>query len=139
MALVESRYFIENHFLPFRTKILDEEPMAPQDQNQPEDDSQAGTQQDSTQEDQEDSSSEEQSPDSCSEDGDDTSVSTRPWTRSQGPPPALTGTQSLSKCCLNAPPSLLQEQVGARMARPTGYTNRLVGWASSLLEELHFW
>ena len=69
---------------------------------------------------------EEQSPDSSSEDGDDTSVSTRPWTRSQGPPPALIGTQSLSKCCLNAPPCLLQEQVGARMARPTSYTGRLV-------------
>ena len=29
---------------------------------------------------------------------DDQIVSTRPWTRSQGPPPALTGTPPLSKC-----------------------------------------
>ena len=129
-----------NHLLPFRTKILDEEPLAPQTQIQPEDDSQAGTPQDSH--------SRKikkillvmmQSPDSSCEDGDDTSVSTRPWTRSQGPPPALTGTQSLSKCCLNAPPCLLQEQVGARMARPTSYTGRLVGWVSSMWEDLHLW
>ena len=33
---------------------------------------------------------------------DEPSVSERPWTRSQGPPPALVGTKALSKCILNS-------------------------------------
>ena len=105
------RILHRNLLLPFKTRILDEE-LTPQStpQEEPEDSTQTGTLEDPIQEDQEDSSEDEQDPHSVSRNGDEPSVSTRPWTRSQGPPPVLLGTQSLSKCCLNSTPYLLEEQ-----------------------------
>ena len=100
---------------------------------------QAGTLVDSIEENQEESSDSEQNPDDISEEGDEPSVSTKPWTRSQGPPPALVGTQSLSRYSLNSPPFLLQELGGATKTEPKGFTGRLVGWASSMWEEFHPW
>ena len=64
----------------------------------------------SIQEDQEDFPEDEADSQSVSED-DDQAVSARPWTRSQGPPPALVGTTSLSKCSFNSQHSLLPYQV----------------------------
>ena len=101
--------------------------------------SQAGNQEEPTLESQEDSSEDEQDSKSISEDGDDSSVPTRPCTRSQGPPPALVGIQSLSKCSLQAPPTLLLQQERVPSEAPEGYTGRLVGWATSMwggLQEL---
>ena len=102
------RILHRNLLLPFKTRILDEE-LTPQStpQEEPEDSNQVATLEDSTQEDQEDSLEDPQSPDSVSEDGDEPSVSTRPWARSQGPPPTLVSTKSLSKCSLNSTPTLL--------------------------------
>ena len=131
------RVLHRNLLLPFKTRIMDEEVLPPHTNNK--DDNQAGTPMDSTKENQEESSDSEQDPDDISEEGDEPSVSTRPWTRSQGPPPALVGTQSLSRCSLNSPPSLLQELGGATKAEPKGFTGRLVGWASSMWEEFHPW
>ena len=131
------RVLHRNLLLPFKTRIMDEEVPPPHLDN--EDDSQAGTLMDSTEENQEESSDSEQDPDDISEEGDEPSVSTRPWTRSQGPPPALVGTQSLSRCSLNSPPSLLQEPGGATKTKPKGFTGRLVGWAASMWEEFHPW
>ena len=98
------RILHRNLLLPFKTRILDEE-LTPQSTPQEElvDSTQAGTLEDPIQEDQEDSSEDEQDPDSVSRNG----VSTRPWTRSQGPPPVLVGTQSLSK--LNSFPAARAE------------------------------
>ena len=63
-------------------------------------------------------------------DDDEPSVSTRPWTRSQGPPPALAGTPTLSKCALSADlindPNELQQ----------GLSYKVAGWVSSIWEEL---
>ena len=134
------RVLHRNLLLPFKTRILDEE-LTPQStpQEELEDCTQTGTIEDSIQEDQEDSSEDEQDPGSVSRNGDEPSVSTRPWTRSQGPPPALVGTQSLSKCCLNSIPSLLQEQGGETTAKPKGYAGRLMGWSASMWEELNHW
>ena len=131
------RVLHRNLLLPLRTRILEEEPSGPPDE--PEDSNQSGTVEDPIDEDQEDSSEDDQDPDNISEDGGDNSVSTRPWTRSQRLPPVLVGTQFLSKCSLNSPPSLLQEQGEATVVRPKSYTGRLVGWASSMWEELHLW
>ena len=131
------RVLHRNLLLPLRTRIFDEELPAPS--QEPGDSNQSGTLEDPIHEDQEDSSEDEQDPDNILEDGDDTSVSTRPWTRSQGPPPVLVGTQSLSKCSLNNPPSCLQEPGGATVTKPKGYTGRLIGWVSSMWEELHWW
>ena len=105
------RVLYSNLLVPLRTRILDEELPVPHEEL--EDCNQSGILEDPIQEDQEDSSEEEQDPDNISEHGDDQSVPTRSWTRSQGPPPVLVGTQSLSKCSLNTPPSLLPEQGGA--------------------------
>ena len=85
---------------------------------------------------QEDSSEDEQDSQTISEDGDDSSVPTRPWTRSQGLPRALVGTQSLSKCSVQAPPMLLLQQERVPSEAPEGYTGRLVGWATSMWEGL---
>ena len=131
------RVLHRNLLLPFKTRIMDEEVSPPHTDNV--DDNQAGTLVDSTEENQEESSDSEQDPDDISEEGDEPSVSTRPWTRSQGPLPALVGTQSLSRCSLNSPPSLLQELGGATKTKPKGFTGRLVGWASSMWEEFHPW
>ena len=53
-------------------------------------------------------------------DDDEPSVSTRSWTRSQDPPPALAGTSTLSKCALNAnlidDPDELQQGLSARVS-----------------------
>ena len=134
------RILHRNLLLPFKTRILDEE-LTPQSapQEELEESTQTVTIEDPIQEDQEDSSENEQDPDSVSRNGDEPSVSTRPWTRSQGPPPVLVGTQSLSKCCLNSTPYLLQEQGGETTAKPKGYAGRLMGWATSMWEELHHW
>ena len=126
------RILHRNLLLPFRTRIMDEEVPPPHVDN--EDDSQAGILMDSAEENQEESSDSEQDPDDISEEG----VSTRPWTRSQGPPPALVGTQSLSRCSLNSPPSL-REPGGSTKVKSKGFTGRLVGWASSMWEEFHPW
>ena len=126
-----------NLLLPFKTRIMNEEVPTPHTNN--EDRNQAGIPVDPIEEGQEESSDSEQDPDDISEEGDESSVSTRPWTRSLGPPSALVGTQSLSKCSLNSPPSLLQEPGGATTVNPIGYTGRLVGWATSMWEELHHW
>ena len=131
------RVLHRNLFLPLRTSIFDEEHPAPS--QEPGDSNQSGTMEDPIHEDQKDSSEDEQDPDQDSEDGGDISVSTRPWTRSQGPPPVLVGTKSLSKRSLNDPPSLLQTQGGATVSRPKEYTGRLVGWFSSMWDELHLW
>ena len=84
-----------NLLLPFRSRILDEDttPHSPD----PVDDSQSYEQVESIQEDQEESPEDETDSQSVSED-DYQAVSARPWKRSQGPPPALVGTTSLSKC-----------------------------------------
>ena len=105
------RVLHRNLLLPFKTRIMDEEVTPPHIDN---DRNQAGNSRWTLlMKIQEESSDSEQDPDDVSEEGDEPSVSTRPWTRSQGPPPALVGTQSLSKCSLNSPPSLLQEPGGA--------------------------
>ena len=116
---------------------MDEEVSPPHTDN--EDKDQAGTLRDPTDEDPQESSDSEQDPDDISKEGDELSVSTGPWTRNQGPQPALVGTQSLSKCSLNSPSSLLQEPGGATTVNPIGYTGRLGGWATSMWEELHHW
>ena len=102
------RVLHRNLLLPLRTRILDEE--LPALHEEPEDCNQSRALEDPIQEDQKGSSEDEQDPDNVSEDSNNQSVSTRPWTRSQGTPPVLVGTQSLSKCSLNTPPSLLPEQ-----------------------------
>ena len=51
------------------------------------------------------------------------SVSTTPWTSSQGPLPALVGTTSLSKCSFNLPNPLLmphQDILSTRAFRKVG-------------------
>ena len=84
------RVLHRNVLLPFKTRILDGE-TAPQPtpQEEPEDCNQTGTLEDPTQEDQEDSPDDKHSPDSVPQSGDEPSVSTRPWTRSQDPPAVL--------------------------------------------------
>ena len=119
------RVLHRNLLLPLRTRIMDGEP-SPQPEEL-DNSSQAGNQEEPTLESQEDSSEDEQDSQSISEYGDDSSVPTRPWTRSQGPPPALVGTQSLSKCSLQAPPTLLLQQERVPSEAPEGYTGRLVG------------
>ena len=59
-------------------------------------------------------------------DDDESRVSTRSWTRSQDPPPALAGTSTLSKCALYA--NLIDD--------PDELQQRLSGWVSSIWEEL---
>ena len=88
----KTRVLHRNLLLPFRSRILEEEipPLSPD----PVDDNQFADQVESIQENQEDSSEDEQSSQSDSDDDDDKSVPARPWTRSQGPPPALVGTRS---------------------------------------------
>ena len=86
---------------------------------------------------QSDSSEDEQDSNSVSEDDEDQSVPTRPWTRSQGPTPALVGTQTLSKCTLSLPPSLEGNQEGGQPDVPIGYTGRVIGWASTMWDGLH--
>jgi len=131
------RILHRNLLLPLRTRILDDGPPPPETEPEmPENSSQAETLDESIQENQEDSSEDEQDSGSIAESDGEQSVSTRPWTRSQGPPPALVGTQSLSKCTLNTPPSLVIDQEGGQDDVPRGYTGRLVGWASSMLEDL---
>ena len=129
------RILHRNLLLPLRTRILDEE--SPPPTKELDDSSQAGNPVESIQESQEDSLEDEQDSQSVSKNGDDQSMSTRPWTRSQGPPPALLGTQSLSRCSLQSPPTLLQRQEGVPDEIPRGYTGRLVAWTSSFFEELH--
>ena len=121
-----------NHLLPFRTKILEEDNPTPPVEL--EDSNQTGTSKDPVQEDSGDSSEDETDPMDVSKCGDN-SVSTRPWTRSQGPPPALVGTQSLSKCGLSSPLSWLQEPGGVMTPYPMGYTGRLMGWTPTMWEE----
>ena len=134
------RILHRNLLLPFKSRILDEElPPQPTPHKEPEGDNQAGTSEDPAQEDHEDSLEDPQSPTIVPKNGGEPSVSTRPWTRSQGPPPALVGTKSLSKCGLNSTPTFLQEQVGEPTAVLRGYAGRLMGWASSMWEELHHW
>ena len=89
MGREESECFIETYSCPFKTRILDGETTPqPIPQEEPEDCNQTGTLEDPTQEDQEDSPDDKQSPDIVPQSGDEPSVSTRPWTRSQGPPPS---------------------------------------------------
>ena len=107
-----------NHLLPFRTKILEKDNPTPPVEL--EDSNQTRTIEDPIQKDSGDSSEHEIDPVVVSSGGDN-SVSTRPWTRSQGPPPALAGTQSLFKCSLNSPPSLPPKQGGVSVAKPKGY------------------
>ena len=123
------RVIHRNLLLPFRSRILDEAttPHSPD----PVDDSQSDEQVESIQEDQEDSPEDETDSQSVSED-DDPAVSARPWTRSQGPPPALVGTTSLSKCSFNSQHSLLPYQV----VLTRGHSGRLVGWASPLWRDV---
>ncbi|MCG8623602.1 MAG: hypothetical protein MJE68_16620, partial [Proteobacteria bacterium] len=128
------RILHRNLLLPFKTRVLDEE-VTPQEEQ--EDDNQTGITEDSIHEDQEDSSEDKQDPTDISEDGDGTSVSTRPWTRSQGPPPVLVGTQSLSKCCLNSAPPSFDEERETTSAEPLGFANGLRRWANSLWGKLH--
>ena len=134
------RILHRNLLLPFKSRILDEE-LTPQPtpHREPEGGNQAGTSEDPAQEDHEDSLEDPQSPTTVQKNGDEPSVSTRPRTRSQGPPPVLVGTKSLSKCGLNSTPTLLQEQVGDPTAMPRGYAGRLMGWDTSMWEELHNW
>ena len=133
------RVLHRNLLLPFKTRILDGEATPqPTPQEEPEDCNQTGTSEDPTQEDQEDSPDDVQSP-SVPQSGDEVSVSTRPWTRSQGPPPVLVGTKSLSKCGLNSTPSLLPEQGGGVTAIPRGYAGSVLGWATSLWEDYLPW
>ena len=131
------RVLHRNILLPLRTRILDGEP-SPQPEEL-DNSNQAGNQEETILENKEDSSEDEQDSQIISEDGDDSSVPTRPWTRSQGPPPALVGTQSLSKCSSQAPPTLLLPQERVPSEASEGYTGRLVGWATSMwggLQEL---
>ena len=124
-----------NHLLPFRTKILEEETstllwnwkIA----------SKLGPLRILSKKIQETSEDEEDPMDVLS--GGDNTVSARPWTRSQGPPPALVGTQSLSKCSLNSTSPLLPKHRGVTVAKPKGYAGKLLGWATSLWGGLHPW
>ena len=118
-----------NLLLPFRSRILDEDttPHSPD----PVDDSQSDEQVESIQEDQEDSPEDEVDSQSVSED-DEQAGSARPWTRSQGPPPALVGTTSLSKCSFSSQHSLLPYQD----VLTRGHSGRLVGWASPLWRDV---
>jgi len=129
------RVLHRNLFLPLRTRILEELPAPP---TEPDDCIQAGNMADPIQEDQEDSSEDEQDSDN-SVDGGDESVSTRPWTRRQGAPQVLVDTQPLSKCSVNAAPSLLQEQRGTMIEECLGYTERIFKWATSSWEGLYPW
>ena len=132
MVLVESGLFIGNHLLPFRTKILEEDnPTPPVELVELDDSNQTGTIKDPVQEDSGDSSEDDIDHVNVSSGGDN-SVSTRTWTRSQGPPPVLVGTQSLSKCSLNVTLTLLPKQGGVTVAKPKGLGGKLLGWANSL-------
>ena len=131
------RILHRNLLLSLRTRILEDEPPPPtQEPQEPEDVNQTGPMTESIQENQEDSLEDEQDSTNDSEDGEDQSVSTRPWTRSQGSPPALVGTQTLSKCNLSSPPSMDVHQEGGQRYVPTGYTGKVIGWASSVFEDL---
>ena len=128
------RILHRNLLLPFKTRVLDDE-ITPQEE--PEDCNQTGTIEDSIHEDQEDSSEDEQNPTDVSKDGDETSVSTRPWTRSQGPPPAMVDTNSLSKCVMDKSPTLPQEEGGDIIPKPPRSVKSLRRWANSLWVKLH--
>ena len=132
------RILHRNLLLPLRSRILeDESPPPTQKPEEPEDVNQSGPMEEPIQKNQSDSSEDEQDSNSVSEDDEDQSVPTRPWTRSQGPPPALVGTQTLSKCTLNLPPSLEGNQEGGQPDVPIGYTGRVIGWASTMWDGLH--
>ena len=126
----KTRVLHRNLLLPFRSRILEEEipPLSPD----PVDDNQSDDQVESIQENSEDSSEDEQDSQIDSDEDDVSSVPTRPWTRSQGPPPALVGTRSLSKCSYNQQPSLLPQQD----ILSQGYSGRLVGWTSPLWKDV---
>ena len=126
----KTRVLHRNLLLPFRSRILEEEipPLSPD----PVDDNQSDDQVESIQENSEDSSEDEQDSQIDSDEDDVSSVPTRPWTRSQGPPPALVGTRSLSKCSYNPQPSLLPQQD----ILSQGYSGRLVGWTSPLWRDV---
>ena len=134
------RILHRNLLLPLRTRILDGGPPPPEPEqdepDEPEDSSQAGIMDESIQENQEDSSEDEQGSDSISDNDGGQSVSTRPWTRSQGPPPGLVGTQTLSKCTLSEPPPMVCNMEGGQEVVPRGYSGRVVGWASSVWEDI---
>ena len=49
---------------------------------------------------------------------------------------ALVGTQTLSKYTLSTPPSMIINQEGGQNDVPIGYTGRVIGWASSMWEDL---
>ena len=119
-----------NLLLPLRPRILEEDtpPLSPD----PVDDNQSEEEVEPIQESQGDSSDDGQDSQPNSDDDEAPSVSTRPWTRSQGPPPALVGTTSLSKCSFNSQPILVPHQ-DILMG---GHSGRLLGWASPLWREI---
>ena len=115
------RILHRNLLLPLKTRILeDETPQEPENSNQSDEPVE------SIQDDQEDLPVDEEYSQSPSDD-DEPSVSTRPWTRSQGPPPVLVGTKSLSKCSHNSPAPTSHTDV------LSGYTGKVeCNWASSV-------
>ena len=115
-----------------KTRILEDE--TPPLSQEPENSNQSDEPVESTQDDQEDLPEDVEDSQSTSDD-DEPSVSTRPWTRSQGPPPALVGTKSLSKCSLNSPaPPSSTDVLG-------GYIGKVeCNWTFSILEDCQlFW
>ena len=120
-----------NLLLPLRTRIPEDEVEEPPSPAEPENSNQAESE-DFTQDDQESDPESEDNLQQTSESDDEPSVSTRPWTRSQGPPPALVDTQPLSKCTLSSQPSMDPQQDVV----PRGYTGKLIGWANSMLDHL---
>ena len=132
------RILHRNLLLPLRSRILeDESPPPAQKPEEPEYVNQSGPMEEPIQKNQSDFSEDEQDSNSVSEDDEDQSVPTRPSTRSQGPPPALVGTKTLSKCTLSLPLSLEGNQEGGQPDVPIGYTGRVIGWASTMWDGLH--
>ena len=131
------RILHRNLLLPLRTRILEDE-ITPttQEPDESENVNLTGPTEEPIQENQDDSSEDEQDSNSVSEDDEDKVVSTRPWTRSQGPPPALVGTKNPFQMHSKHTPSMIINQEGGQNDVPIGYTGRVIGWASSIWEDL---